>query len=311
MELSLILLNKLAVMFLFMGIGLILYKTKKITMQGNKELATILIYVILPSTILSSFITEFTYEKLIGLIISFLAAAAALLISILISRLVFGNRYKIEHFGTAFSNAGFMGIPLVKAVADGLGCTENTAVFYLTSFVALLNILQWTYGVYIMSGNKDVISPKKIVTNPVVIAGVIGLLLFVTSIPVPLILTDSLAMVGNMTAPVAMITLGVYLAETPFFDIFRSKSAYVSALVRLLLIPAVTMILLSFLPTEFNSIKMIVLIAASAPVGSNVAIFAQLNHLNYSQAVKIICLSTILCIITMPVMIAVAGLIWN
>lgn len=305
MSLALILLKQIAVMFLLMAIGYGLYKTKKITLKGNQELGILLIYIILPASIIRSYISDFSSEKLYGLGLSFLAAIAALVISILVSRLVFGDRQKIEHFGTAFSNAGFIGIPLVKAIVG------DQAVFYVAAFVALLNILQWTYGVVVMSGSREAISLKRIVTNPVIISLFIGLFFFVTQLPVPALFTDTLSLLGNMTAPVAMITLGVYLAQMKFQELFYEKWAYISSLLRLVLIPLATMALLTLLPYQYRDIKLTILIAAAAPVGSNVAIFAQLNGLDYTRAVKSICLSTIFSIITMPLLIGVAGMIWS
>ena len=305
MALAFILLKQIVVMFLLMSIGYGLFKSKKITLQGNKELGILLIYVILPSSIMKSYITDYSQEKLYGLILSFLAAIAALAVSVLISRFVFGNRQKVEHFGTAFSNAGFLGIPLVKAIVG------EPAVFYVAAFVALLNILQWTYGVVVMSGSREAISLKKIATNPVIISLGIGLFLFISQIAVPSILTDSLAILGNMTAPVAMITLGVYLAQIQLWELFQEKWAYLSTLLRLIIIPVITLGLLTLLPGQYRDIKLTILIAAAAPVGSNVAIFAQLNGLDYTRAVKSICLSTLFCIVTMPILIGVAGFLWK
>ena len=207
MELVLVLFKQIIVMMILMGVGYFLFKTKKITLEGNKELGMFLIYIILPASIIKSYITELTKEKFTALLVSFLAAFLTLLVSVIISRLIFGNRQKIEHFGTAFSNAGFMGIPLVKVTVG------DQAVFYVAAFVAFLNILQWTYGVFVMSGKKEAISLKKIITNPVVISLVIGLGIFFVQIPVHSILTETLWIVGNMTAPVAMVTLGVYFAQ--------------------------------------------------------------------------------------------------
>ena len=65
------------------------------------------------------------------------------------------------------------------------------------------------------------------------------------------------------------------------------------------------------LPSEYNTIKLTVLIAAAAPVGSNVAIFAQINNLDYTQAVKDICISTVLCIFTIPIIVGFADLLWK
>ncbi len=305
MSLALILLKQITVMFLLMAVGYGLFKAKKITLQGNRELGTFLIYIILPAAVIKSYITDFTQEKLFGLFLSFIGAIGSLALSVLLSRLVFGSRHKIEHFGTAFSNAGFIGIPLVKAVVG------DQAVFYVAAFVALLNILQWTYGVAVMSGNREAVSIKKLVANPVVIALFIGLFLFATQLDVPGLLTDTLSLLGNMTAPVAMVTLGVYLAQMRFWELFNEKWAYVSTVLRLVLIPLITLALLSLVPEQYGEVRLTVLIAAAAPVGSNVAIFSQLNGLDYTRAVKGICLSTIFSIITMPILIGFAGLVWK
>ncbi len=305
MLIGVILLKQLIVMLFLMATGFCMFKGKKLTLQGNKELGTFLIYIVLPASIIKSYITEFTQRKLADLLLSFLAAVAALALSILISRLVFGSRQKIEHFGTAFSNAGFIGIPLVRAAVG------EQAVFYIAAFVALLNILQWTYGVVVMSGSSEAVSRKKLYTNPVIIALLIGLLFFLTQLPVPVILTDTLGLVGNMTAPIAMITLGVYLAQIRVKELFTEGWAYVSALFRLIIIPLITLMMLCLFPKSLLDIKLTVLIAAAAPVGSNVAIFAQLNGLDYTRSVKSVCLTTLLSILTMPVIVSLARMLWK
>lgn len=305
MSLAFILFKQIIIMFILILVGYLLFKTKKISLQGNQELGNFLIYVILPSSIVKSYITDFTMDKLMGLLLSFMAAVFALALSILVSRIVFGSRQRIEHFGTAFSNAAFIGIPLVRAAIG------EHAVFYVASFVALLNILQWTYGVVVMSDSKDAVSPKKLITNPVVISLLIGLLLFFSRLCVPSLIIDTLGLISNMTAPVAMITLGVYLAQMKPRELFTEKWAYISTILRLIVIPLLTIGVLYIIPREYLEIKLTVLIAASAPVGANVAIFSQLHGLDYTRAVKSVCLSTIFSIITMPVIIALAQLLWR
>lgn len=304
MALGEVLLRQILIMFLLMGVGFLLYKNKKISMQGNKELGTLLLYVILPASIIKSYLTDFTKERLIGLLLSLLMAMIALVLSILISKAVFGNKYRVEHFGTAFSNAGFIGIPLVKAAVGEQG------IFYLAAFVALVNILQWTYGVAVMSGSREAISFKKLTTNPIVLALGIGLVFFFLPLKVPTILSDTLSLVAGMTAPVAMITLGVYLGQMEGKEMFRGKETYLCILLRLVAIPLATFGVLSLFPKEFLAIKLAVLTAAAAPVGSNVAIFAQLNGLKYTDAVKSVALSTIFSIVTMPVILGIAAMAW-
>ena len=304
MGLALILLRQITIMFLLMAVGYFLYQRKMITLQGNKELGTFLIYIILPASIIKSYITEYSSEKLIGLLLSFLAAILSLAVAIVVSRVAFGSRDKVKHFGTAFSNAGFIGIPLVKAVVG------DEAVFYIAAFVALLNILQWTYGVVVMSGSREAISSKKLLTNPIIIALCIGLLLFLVQLPVPTLVTDTLGLLAGMTAPVAMVTLGVYLGQMKLGELFRDKNTYISSFLRLVVIPFLTLAILCLLPSEYRDIKLTILIAAAAPVGSNVAIFAQLNGQDQAGAVRCVCLSTIFSIITMPIVLGLAGMIW-
>lgn len=100
MELMLILLKQMVVMFLLMAVGFRLFKTGRVSLQGNKELGTLLLYVILPCAIVNSYISvDFSQEKMLGLFWSFVAAVLSLVTAILVSRLFFGERNRIEHFG--------------------------------------------------------------------------------------------------------------------------------------------------------------------------------------------------------------------
>lgn len=304
MGLEWILLRQNMIMVIYMAIGYFLYKKKLITRNGSGELGKLLLYIVMPAVIIKAYMVRFSIQTLWCLGISMGAAAVCLLLSMLVSRLVF-KECPIEHFGSAFSNAGFMGIPLIQTA---LG---DEAVFYVSSFVAFLNILQWTYGVYVMTQDRENISVKKIVTNPVVIGFVIGVAVFFLPVQQPFILTTVVGTISGMNAPLAMIILGIYLAQLPFKEILKGKQVYLCAVLRLVVIPLLSMAVLSLLPAKYNMIKLAVLIAAAAPVGSNVAIFAQINKKDYTQAVKNICLSTVLCVFTIPVIVGIANALWR
>ena len=291
MELSLIILKQIILMFIYMMIGFLLYKKKFVTEQGSKELGKILLYVILPVVIVKAYLVTFSVELLKGLL------------SMILSRVVFGSRYPIEQFSSAFSNAGFIGIPLVEMTFN-----DSMAVFYVSSFVALLNILQWTYGIVVMTGKKDSIALKKITTNPIIISFLLGILLFFLPVELPEVLDSAVAAIASMNAPVAMIILGIYLAQMKLRDLFTDRAVYLCALMRLIVIPLATAAVLALIPGN-EMLKMSVLIVAATPVGSNVAIFAQMEGLDHTQAVKDICLSTVLCIVTIPVVVTAAGVI--
>lgn len=282
-------------MFLLIAVGMFLVKKGYLSEQGGKDLGAILLRVVIPCVILKSYITEYTAERAIDLAVSAAMALLALLVVMVISFLVFGTKRSIENFGASFCNVGFIGIPLVQAV---LG---EGAVFYLASFIALLNILQWTYGVFILTGDKETVRIKTIAANPVVLAFFGGLLLFFLRIPVPQVIVSTLSSIGSMNTPLAMIILGTYLAKMNFREMFAAKSAYVCTILRLILIPAATLLVLSLIPGVKTEIRQVILIACGTPVGSNIAIFAKQYEKDYRLSVVTVCLSTICCIVTVPV----------
>ncbi len=323
MDLALILFKQNIIMAIYMALGFVLYKKKLLSKTGTAEFGKLLISIIMPCMIMRSYYKEvFNRESVTSLGIAILAALVCLLIAIAVSRIAF-RKDPIEHFGCSFSNAGFMGIPLIDAT---LG---SWAVFYIASFVAFLNIAQWTYGVYVMTKNKEAISVKKIVTNPVVIGFVVGLALFglkgllpsvlggnytaiaEASVPVTGMLASIIDAIANMSAPVAMIILGTYLAQLPIREMFRGKQVYLCTVLRLVVIPLLTVAALSVFPEKYNAIKMALAIVAAAPVGSNVAIFAQIHDKDYTQAMKDVCLTTIVCIVTMPLIAGLASMLWQ
>ena len=201
MYLFTILLKQLMIMSIFICIGYILFKKKMITVNGSKELSNLLLYIVLPAVIINSYNVKSTPERVEGIIISFIVSLIALILSICVCALVYGKRKKIEHFGVSFSNAGFMGIPIATAIIG------NENVFYISAFVALLNILQWTYGVVVMTESKDCIKLDKLIKNPILIAMVIGLSIFFLQIPVPEVATKTISSLASLNAPMAMIIL--------------------------------------------------------------------------------------------------------
>lgn len=298
-----LLLKQNLIMFIYLLIGYFLFRKKLVSTQGSADIGRMLLYVVMPTAILKSYLVDFSAEKLEGLAVSFILAILSLLLAIFIARIFFKKDAGIERFGVAFSNAGFIGIPLVQMT---LG---EEAVFYVASFVALLNILQWTYGVLVITGDKSAVSFAKIRTNPIVLSFLAGILLFFLPVSLPAAVTGIISAIAAMNGPLAMIVLGVYLAQISLKSLFTDKRVYLASAVRLLVIPALTIVLMMLFPDKYHMIKLTILIAASAPVGSNVAIFAQIYDKDYTQAVKEVCMSTLFCIITLPIMLGIANAI--
>ena len=295
-----IVLRQSIVMFVYMAIGGLLFQKGLITKEGSKSLANLLLYAVLPCVVVKSFCVARTPERMSGLLVSFLAALGILLLAMAVSHLLF-QKNPIDDFGAAFSNAGFMGFPLVAAVQG------SEAIFYAAGFVALLNALQWTYGQSLISGDPSYRSPKAILKNPLVLSLLLGILIFCFELPVPAIASDLLAALAALNAPLAMVILGVYLAQTDARTLFNDPHLYVVAAVRLMLIPLLTAWMLKLLPAQYAAITTTLVIVAAAPIGSNVAVYAQKLGKDYAYAVRGVCLSTLLSAITMPLLMLLVG----
>lgn len=302
MDNALIILRQIGMMFFYLAIGCLLFRFDLLTKEGSRSLANLLIYISLPCAIIQSFCVSDGPEIRQALLPSLFLGALLLLLSMAVSAVLF-HQEPLQNFGAAFSNAGFMGIPLISA---SLG---EQAVFFSAGFTAMLNILQWTYGQRLLSRQKTT-RPWKALLNPLMVGFLIGLALFFSKITLPSAVLSCLSALSGLNAPLAMITVGAYLAQADFHDmIFTARNYWVCA-VRLVLIPLMSIVLLSLFSGVSVSLRYALLIAACAPIGANVAVYAQRLNGNYTYAVQLVCLSTLLSIVTMPLIMGLACVLW-
>lgn len=284
-------------MFVFAICGYLMYRHGKIGDVGSKAIGNILIFLSLPCVIIRSFIRERAEGELKSLLISAALSLVILLLSTIISSLFFRKR-AVDIFAGAYSNPGFFGIPLI------ISSISRDAVFYVAPFIAFLNIFQWTYGVSVLKGEGrlEKISVKKIITAPFFIAICIGLLLYLTQLTLPSFITGSISSIADVNTPLAMISVGIYMAQTDFIRMFARKSLYYVSIVRLVIIPLVVLGLFAAMPDGVvsDSIKLALLIAAACPVGSNVAVYADLYDADSRYAAETVVMSTFLSLATIP-----------
>ena len=285
--------TQVIIMFLLAGVGAVLFRTKKLSVEGNKSIGNILIYLSLPAVIIQSFLVERTPQRTLGLAISAVGALLSLLLSIAISRIFF-KKDSVAQFAASFSNPGFFGIPIITAY---LG---NDCVFYIAAYIALLNLFQWSYGVSILTGNQDRFPWNKLLKAPFLIAIILGLLLYFTQLQLPHILTNSISLLAGLNTPLAMFVVGVYLAQINWRSCVRKIALLRISVVKLLIVPAVTLILLLCLPHAFADLKFVLLIAAACPSGSNIVVYAQLHNCDAQYASDTVVVTTLLSILTIP-----------
>ena len=291
--------NQCLVMAVLMGIGYALRRTGLVSDEATRGLGALLLNAVLPVVILRSFWGKFTPERLGQLGVCFFLSLAVLALAMAIARAAY-RKDGVAEFAAAFSNAGFIGIPLVEATMG------SDSVFYIACLIAELNVLQWTYGKWRLSGSTDSIAPRAILTSPMLIGLTVGIVAFLLRLPVPELAGSVMSSVAGMNSPLAMIILGTYLAKSDVRSLFGAPGNWAASAVRLAAIPLATLALMMLVPAAAEP-KLAILIAAAAPAGSNVAIFCQQLGKDTTRASNIVCLSTVLSLATLPMVAALAA----
>ena len=294
---------QVVIMFLLAGIGALMFRAGKISLEGSKSIGSILVNLSLPAVIINGFLVERTPERITGLLLSALLAAVTLALAILAAWVCF-RKDPMAQFAAAFSNPGFFGIPII------LSCLDNGAIFYIAAYVAFLNLLQWSYGVSLLTGATENITPKRLLTAPFVIAIEIGAFFFLTGFPVPGILAKAVTHLANLNTPLAMFATGVYLAQTDPKKMVRKAVLYKVSVVKLLVVPLLAMVMLALLPKAYFDLKLTLLIAAACPTGTNIAVYAQLHDQDFGYAVETVAVTTILSLLTLPLVTQLAIVLW-
>ena len=305
MEIVTILIKQVFIMFVLMAIGFVAYRKQILSNQGTKDIGKLLLNVAIPMIVISNFCVEKSAEKTAELFESALLSFLCMALSVAFAYLVYHKKDRIAEFSAAFSNAGFIGIPLVQAIFG------SGAVFYISVMIVLINVLQWTYGVYTITDDKSVMDFKKIMKNPLILSVGIGIVIYFLNIRLPKIAMDIISSISAINTPLAMIVSGVYLAQSDLLNAMRKKDAWLLSLSRLIVIPLIVMLVFRFLPFGGTAMKLSILLAGACPVGSNVAVFAQQYDKDYRKGVEYVCVSTLLSILALPLVIFVANLLFN
>ena len=294
------LINQVIVLFIIMAVGFYAKKKKFLNSVADKGLSELLLNITLPFMIITSFNIKYETEMASNaqkiLLYSFLIHISLVFISKAIFYKFPTNKQQVFRFITIFSNVGFMGYPVLESIYGGIG------VFYAAIFNIPFNILVWTVGVMLFTGEKDFKSMRKALANPALIAVVIGIVLFVFSIKLPISIESSLKIVGSTTTPISMIIVGSMLAEMKFKDAFSNLSVYYAAIVRLLIVPMIIYVTLKILRVDELLINICVILQAM-PAAVMAAIIAEKYGGDSLLASQCVFITTIVSGITIPIII--------
>lgn len=294
-----IIITQVVVLFLIMAIGFIARKLRILNADSTRGLIGLLLYITAPFVALSSFQFTFSQQMLAEAWKIFVFSVMAHLVTILLGKFLYCRTPdatgKVLRFATAFSNCGYMGYPVIG------GFFGKHGIFLTSIYVAVFNIFAWTYGVFIFTGKADRKSLRHALLNPGVIAVFLGLFLFSLSIKLPAPVAQTLDMVGGMTTPLSMLIIGSMLANLKLVDLFSGFSIYYVSLIRLVVIPLLTLGGLRLMGIKGVMLGVCVLTVAM-PVATLSAPLAEQNGGDAVFACRVVFLSTILSMFTIPLL---------
>ncbi len=301
MELALTVAVQVLIIFILISVGFVLTKTKKIDDVGVKQLTDILLIAVTPCVIVQAYQKEFDVKFLEGLMLSALATLIIHIIAVVLSFVVFrkkeNTRYRVARFASVCSNCGFMAIPLLSAALGSDG------VFYGSAYLVVFTLFYWTFGIYICTEDiKKCFSIRSIFINPGVIGVIVGMVLFFGRITLPNVLASAVNFMASLNTPLAMLILGAFLVKVDVLKAFKNIDLYIVCFLRLLLIPVLSILTIALLKIE-PTIAKTVLICAACPVATVTSLFASKYELDSVFASETVAISTIVSIITIPLII--------
>ena len=292
--------SSIGILFILIAIGCIAFHIGFIKREWIPALSSIVLNIALPCLILMSMQVPLSPERMSDTISVFLIEAVIYTISCLIALIVpyilciSRENCGVHRYMILYSNLGFMGYPICAALYG------PESAFYVTLVNIPFGLLAFSLGVYLIRKGSGTVSLKNMM-NPGLIASIIGLCFFLTGIVIPSPINTSLEMLGSITSPLAMIAIGAMIASMPVSATFRDTRMYIISAIRLLIIPCITFFLLRPFISDPLLLGVPVLLSAM-PVAANTVFMAQEYGGDVEVASRGVFLSTILCLITIPLL---------
>lgn len=308
MQNSFIIFQKLLVLFGFMLIGYLSYKKKWISDDTSSQISGLIVNIFNPALIISGVIGSVGNGNWNLVIMDLILAVILFVVLILISPAfvrilgVKKDERNIYAVMLIFSNLGFMGIPINEELYG------REAIFYVALYTLVYNILFYTYGIYLFekeramqTGQKaKIIFHWKKMINPGMVACLAALLIFAFQINAPAPAVSFVQYLGNAAIPLSMIITGVSLAKMPLIEVFKDIKMYQFTFLKMLVIPMIAAFAIRLFHLD-PVLSGIMVLMFGMPNGSMAVMMAIDYGLDSSICSRGIVLTTLLSIITLPI----------
>lgn len=292
-----VVLQPVLTLFFMMGIGFVFTKLKLISSDFRQPLTAYVINLALPLFVLHNMNFDFDRQVLFNSLTMLGIALGSYLVMTGIA-IVYAKRSRLSEaklsayqFGMVFSNVGFMGYPLIA------GLYGAEAVFYTAIFNLVFESFIWTYGVSVFQrGSKP--NLRNLIT-PNLIALMLGMSLFLLNFRWPKVLADGIETVGRTATPISMIVIGMMLAEVRLSDMINDYRPLVISAYRLVIIPALAIGCYWLIGLRGLNLAVPAMLMTT-PIAAYAAILAGHYKKDFREATRLVIISTLLSLITIP-----------
>lgn len=300
-----LLFGKMAVLFIFIAVGLLCQKLKFLDDQASSKMNKLVIYICSPCLIIKS-VFGASYSYAVGDALRLMLFGAAynvvtLLVSLLLTavfRPASGYR-KSFAFLLTFNNCVFMGFPVIAALFG------DDAVFLVSVFNLPSNLFLYSVGSLLLSGTG---SFRQIITrallNPLFFATVIALVVFFAQLSVPGEVVDIFSYLGNMVVPLSMMLIGASLGFVSAKEIFADIRIYKVSICRLILVPLLVYCVMRLMIRDTFFLNLVTVLSVM-PCAAVSPIFCSEFGGDPLLASKSVFMTTLLALVTAPLMLAV------
>lgn len=297
------LLTKMVIFVVLMVIGYIGARTKLLNSEFTKAASKLTLNVFMSATIINSVIAnppQLSGAELAGVMLAcFVSVGFGYLLSALVVRLLPFQRERkpLMELLISVTNTMFIGVPVAEPIFG------SQAVFYIAMSCIPFNVFLYTYGVWRMnqSGERVKLNWKDMVSVPL-IATMAALLIFVLNIPMPGVVKELCSTLSAATMPMSMLVIGSSLGGVSLLDAFREKNLYFVSLMRLVLVPLLTLPVLKLITTDPVLLGAMVIIAG-CPSAVMVTVLAIQYGRDAEYTSKGILLDTVLSMVTLPALV--------
>ena len=290
-------------LFILLGLGFLLGKIGLITKEGSHTLVNIIMYIVTPAMNIYAFQQPYVAEDMRNFGIVALGAVVSIVVLNLLSRLCIHDkdpgRRRALRFALQYTNCGYMGYPLLNAIIG------PRAVFFGSAYVAVFNVLSWSWGVFDITGDRKKLKLRPMLLNPGVIGVVIALVLYLLQIRLPDIIATPLKYMAEMNTPLPMVVVGYQLSNANFRRALSGKWAWVTLVLSLIVSPLITLGVVKVLGID-PLIALILVIIMATPPAAVLSLFSQKFGKDTELASSVVSVFTLASVVTMPLLIGLA-----